>query len=239
MTENVSLAIAFLAGLASFVSPCVLPLIPSYLSYITGISFEDLKEPGGRIRKITLIHSLLFILGFSLVFVLLGASASFLGRFLLSHLSIVRKVGGILIIFMGLFIAGVVKFPFLMRERRLLHLRERKIGYLGSLLVGVSFSAGWTACATPVLASILIYAGLGKTVGRGMLLLTGFSLGLGLPFLLSSLFLNSFLNVFSKFKRYLKGVEIVSGILLIVFGILIFTDYFSALSNYLVGWINK
>lgn len=221
---KISLVVAFLAGIAFFISPCVFPLIPSYISYITGISFDRLKESGGKIRRITFVHSLLFFLGFSLIFVALGASFSYLGQFLSAYLPFIQKLGGGLIILLGLFIAGVFKLPFLMKEKRLISLREHKVGYLSSFLVGLSFSAGWTACATPILSSILIYASVESTVTRGIILLSSFSLGLGLPFIISSLFINSFLNVFSKLQKYLGVLKVVSGLLLVIFGVLVLTN---------------
>lgn len=239
-TENVSLIIAFLAGLGYFLSPCVLPLVPSYISYITGMSIENFRARGKqtKVQWTGMIHSLLFILGFTAVFITLGASASFVGQLLARHLDIVRKVGGILIILIGLFITGLLKIPFLMRDRRWF-VRHKPTDYLGSVLVGISFSAGWTACSTPVLSAILIYTSMGKTVGTGMILLAFFSLGLAIPFFLTSLAMNAFLSFFGKIKKYLRVIEIVSGILLIIFGILIFTNYFSILSQKLVeltGW---
>lgn len=236
-TENVSLIIAFLAGLGYFLSPCVLPLVPSYISYITGISIENLRGHGERkrVQWAGMIHSLLFIFGFSVVFITLGASASFAGQILARHLNIVRIVGGVLIILIGLFITGLLKIPFLMRDRRWF-VRHKPTDYLGSVLIGISFSAGWTACSTPVLSAILIYTSMGKTIDTGIILLAFFSLGLATPFLLTSLAMNTFLNLFDKFKKYLRVIEIVSGILLIIFGILILTNYFSILSQKLVEW---
>lgn len=242
-SENISIILSLLAGLSYFLSPCVLPLVPSYLSYITGISLGELKERGSNknIQKAAIIHSILFIFGFSLVFITLGASASFLGQFLVRRLDIVRKVGGIIITLFGLFIIlqpYLTKMSFLIRDRRWI-LKNRPTGYLGSVLIGISFSAGWTACNTPVLAAILTYTTIGKTIGAGIFLLTIFSLGLAIPFFISALAINAFLSFFSKVKRYLRVIEIISGVLLIIFGILVFTNYFSILSAYLVhltGW---
>ena len=240
-SENITVIAAFFAGLLYFLSPCVLPLVPSYLSYITGISLEDLKgERSKKLQKITIIHSLLFILGFSLVFITLGASASFMGQFLARYLDIVRKVGGAIIILFGLFIIlqpYLIKMPFLIRDRRWTF-KNRPTGYLGSVLIGVSFSAGWTACSTPILAAILTSASMVKTVGTGIFLLTVFSLGLATPFFLSALAVNLFLSFFDKVKKYLRIIEIASGALLIILGILVFTNYFSILSAYFVRWTN-
>lgn len=232
--ESVSFIIAFLAGLAYFLSPCVLPLVPSYISYITGISFKELKEgrSKAKVRSATIVHSLLFIAGFSFVFIALGASASFLGQLLSGHIPVVRKVGGALIVIIGLFVAGWIKIPYLLREK---HWRSSHSpgGYFGSLLIGISFAAGWTACSTPVLSAILIYTGTAKSIQTGVNLLTVFSLGLAIPFFFASLAINSFLTFFTRIKQHLKTIEIISGIILIIFGLLVFTNYLSILSGYL------
>lgn len=235
--QEVTFTAAFIFGLLSFASPCVLPLIPSYLSYITGLSFEDLTgdRDRERIRKITVINSAFFILGFSSIFVLLGASSSFLGRFLFEYKDVIRKFGGILIIIFGLYVAGVIKLGFLSREKKV-HLEEKPVGYLGSFLVGVTFAAGWTPCVGPILGTILLYASQSGSVGYGILLLSVYSIGLGLPFFLSSLALNTFLSYFKKIQRYLKFINLISGILLIIAGILIFTNYLQTISGYITDW---
>lgn len=235
--QSVSLAIAFSAGLFSFVSPCVLPLIPSYVSYITGVSFEDLtaEETPAHIRALTIKNSLLFILGFSAIFVALGASSSFVGQLLLQHSDIIRKVGGVLIVFFGLYVMGLIKLNFLMRERKV-HLHEKPAGLVGSFLVGVTFAAGWTPCVGPILGSILLYASTTHSVGKGLLLLTAYSLGLGIPFFLTSLAINSFLATFKRIHPYMRVISVVSGAFLVVVGVLLYTDYLSILSNYLVIW---
>lgn len=232
--ENVSLIMAFGGGLLSFFSPCVLPVIPSYVSYITGISFEDLtgEQDRGKIRKITLRNSMLFIAGFSLIFVLLGASSSFLGSILSDYQDIIRKVGGILIVIMGLYIAGILKIGFLSRERRL-HLHNRPAGLLGSFIVGTAFAAGWTPCIGPVLGSILLYASTTNSVTSGIELLTAYALGLGIPFLITSLAINTALSYFRKINRYMRVVSVVSGLFLVVVGIMLFTGTFNLLSQYM------
>jgi cytochrome c-type biogenesis protein len=237
VSQEVTFYAAFLFGLLSFASPCVLPLIPSYLSYITGLSFEDLtgSRDRERIRKITVLNSLFFILGFSSIFVLLGASSSFVGRILLDYRDIIRRLGGILIIIFGLYVTGIVRFGFLSREKKV-HLEEKPVGYLGSFLVGVTFAAGWTPCIGPILGSILLYASQAGTTSHGILLLSIYSIGLGLPFFLSSLALNTFLSYFRRIQRYLRFINIISGILLIIVGLLIFTDYLQILSVYITDW---
>lgn len=232
--ENVSLIMAFGGGLLSFFSPCVLPVIPSYVSYITGISFEDLtgEQDKGRIRKVTLKNSLSFIAGFSLIFILLGASSSFLGSILSDYQDTVRKIGGVLIVVMGLYIAGILKIGFLMQDKRL-HLQNKPAGLLGSFFVGTGFAAGWTPCIGPVLGSILLYASTANSVTSGIELLTAYALGLGIPFLITSLAINTALSYFKKINRYMRVVSVVSGLFLVVVGILLFTGTFNVLSQYM------
>ncbi|MDA8214960.1 MAG: cytochrome c biogenesis protein CcdA [Nitrospiraceae bacterium] len=232
--ENVSLLMAFGGGLLSFFSPCVLPVIPSYVSYITGISFEDLtgEQDKGRIRKVTLKNSLSFIAGFSLIFILLGASSSFLGSILSDYQDTVRKIGGVLIVVMGLYIAGILKIGFLMQDKRL-HLQNKPAGLLGSFFVGTAFAAGWTPCIGPVLGSILLYASTANSVTSGIELLTAYALGLGIPFLITSLAINTALSYFKKINRYMRVVSVVSGLFLVVVGILLFTGTFNVLSQYM------
>ncbi len=235
--EKVSLLMAFGGGLLSFFSPCVLPVIPSYISYITGISFEDLtgEQDRRRIRMVTLENSLLFIAGFSFVFILLGASSSFLGSVLFDYQEAVRKIGGVLIVIMGCYIAGILKIGFLTRDKRL-HLRNKPAGLLGSFLVGIAFAAGWTPCIGPILGSILLYAGTAGSVASGIELLTAYALGLGLPFLLTSLAINTALSYFKRVRRYMRAVSVVSGLFLVVMGILLFTGKFTMISQYLVAF---
>jgi cytochrome c-type biogenesis protein len=232
--ENVSLIMAFGGGLLSFFSPCVLPVIPSYVSYITGISFEDLtgEQDKGRIRKVTLKNSLSFIAGFSLIFILLGASSSFLGSILSDYQDTVRKIGGVLIVVMGLYIAGILKIGFLMQDKRL-HLQNKPAGLLGSFFVGTAFAAGWTPCIGPVLGSILLYASTANSVTSGIELLTAYALRLVIPFLITSLAINTALSYFKKINRYMRVVSVVSGLFLVVVGILLFTGTFNVLSQYM------
>lgn len=223
--KDVSFPLAFLAGLLSFLSPCVLPLFPSYVSFITGISFEDLT--GGmdkkRIRYLTITNSLSFIAGFSTVFMALGASSSAIGRFLFEYQEWVRIIGGILIIVFGLFVAGFLKMDFLMRERKM-HLSGKPMGYVGTFLVGMTFAAGWTPCIGPILGTILLYASTQDSALSGIKLLAAYSLGLALPFFISSLAINSFLSYSRRLMKYMRGIMIASGLLLILFGILLLTN---------------
>ncbi len=212
-------------GLISFVSPCILPLIPSYVSYITGISYDELmsRESRRKNMSITLFHSLVFVLGFSLVFVLLGATASLAGSVLTQHLDVIRVVGGVLIIIMGVFVMDVVRIPFLQREAKL-RLKTRPAGYIGTFVVGMIFGAGWTPCTGPFLGSVLTLAMTGETLGSGVALLTLYSLGLGIPFILSAIAISAFLSSFNKLKKHFKAIKVTSGIILVIMGVLLLMD---------------
>jgi len=215
---------AFLGGFLSFLSPCILPLIPSYVSYITGISLVEFRSGNkALIRKLTIINSISFVIGFSSVFILLGISASLIGYILSAYYDVIRIVGGIIIILFGLYIMGVFKIKALSRERKI-HLHIKPSGYLGSLVVGLTFGAGWTPCIGPILGSILLYAGTSGSAGYGFKLLLMYSLGLGIPFLITALTINTFLSHFSSIQRHMRLIMILSGLLLIAFGIILLTD---------------
>jgi cytochrome c-type biogenesis protein len=222
--------VAFIAGLLSFLSPCVLPLVPSYVGFITGMT---LPEVTGR-RRAALTHALLFVAGFSLVFVLLGASATALGRALNYYQVWLQRVGGVLIILFGLLCLGRFKVGLLTQERRL-HLERKPVGYLGSALVGMAFAAGWTPCIGPVLGGILGLAATSSDVTRGMQLLAVYSAGLALPFLIAAVAVESFLDWFQRFRRFLPWVMRVSGVMLIVVGVLLVTGEFTRLAGWLQG----
>ncbi len=236
---ELSLFIAFSAGILSFVSPCVLPLVPSYITYITGASFHELTdaESKSKLRWITIFHSLLFIAGFSAIFILMGASASYLGQVLVQYQQWIMKAGGVFIIILGIHFTGLMTLPFLQMEKRF-ELRKKPLGYLGSFLVGIVFAAGWTPCIGPILSTILIYASTSQNFYTGILLLSIYSAGLGLPFFLSSLAFNSFLSAFQKIKRYMRVITIASGLFLIAIGILMLTDTFQAINQYLNALTN-
>jgi cytochrome c-type biogenesis protein len=230
--QEISVLIAFAAGFLSFVSPCVLPLVPSYITYITGVSFKDLtdQETRKKVKWTTLIHSCLFILGFSAVFILMGASASYLGQVLSKYQTWIMKIGGILIILLGIhFILQI--FPFLQIEKRF-EMKRKPLGYLGSFLVGIVFAAGWTPCIGPILSTILIYASTSQQMTTGIVLLASYSLGLGIPFLLASLAFNLFLSTFEKVRHYMKVIIFVSGFFLIGIGILLLTGTFRVVTDY-------
>ncbi len=225
MTTEVSYTLAFVAGVLSFLSPCVLPLLPSYVSFITGISFEDLTNvtDRARVRFLTITNSLAFIFGFSFVFMLLGASSSAVGRLFFQFQDWIRIIGGILIIIFGLFVAGFLKLDFLTRERKV-HLSGKPAGYIGTFVVGMTFAAGWTPCIGPILGTILLYASTKGSTAYGLKLLSVYSLGLAIPFFVSSLALNTFLSYSRKLQRYMRVIMIISGLLLIVFGIMLLTN---------------
>jgi cytochrome c-type biogenesis protein len=233
-SQDISIFIAFSAGFLSFVSPCVLPLIPSYITYITGVSFKDLADAETRtkLRWATASHSLLFIMGFSTIFILMGASATYLGQLLTRYQYWIMKAGGVLIIILGIYFTGLINLPFLQMERRF-ELRKKPLGYVGSFLVGIIFAAGWTPCVGPILSTILLYASTSKSFTTGVVLLAFYSMGLGVPFFLSSLAINSFLSAFERIKRYMRVITIVSGLFLIGIGILLLTDTFQEINSYL------
>jgi cytochrome c-type biogenesis protein len=232
-TQQISYLGAFMAGVLSFLYPCVLPLIPSKITYITGLSFSalDAEHPASDVRLKTFFHSLAFVIGFSVVFVLLGASATLAGSFLRQHMEIIRKVGGILVILFGVHITGLAPISMLLGEKRL-NLRHKPAGYLGSFLVGLAFAAGWTPCIGPILASILMVAATEEKVTHGIVLLLLYSIGLGIPFLFSSLALHRFILFFNRFKKHLRLFEIVTGLFLVLVGVLIFTNWLSLLAGY-------
>jgi cytochrome c-type biogenesis protein len=227
-----SLMAAFLAGLLSFVSPCVLPLVPSYLMYITGLSLDQLSDSAERrrLRKTIVANALLFIAGFSLVFIGFGASASLIGQFLTDHQQLLRKVGGVFIILFGLYVMGVLNLKFLMTERRI-HLRSRPAGYVGSLLIGATFAAGWTPCVGPVLSTMLLYASTTETLTDGVILLLFYSAGLGLPFFGAAVGIDRFLASFKRVRGYLGVVSAASGVLLVLFGFLVYHDSLTVLTS--------
>jgi len=240
--SQVSLFAAFSAGLLSFISPCVLPLVPSYLSYITGLSVENLAkvEERERFKSAIMVNAILFIAGFSTVFIAFGASASLIGQVLYEYQDIIRKIGGILIIIFGLYLLGILKLNIFMTERRLVHFESRPVGYLGSFLIGTAFAAGWTPCVGPVLGTILAYASTTESMSGGVMLLSAYSFGLGLPFFLTAFGMDTFLSYFKSLRTYLGGVSFVSGGLLILVGIMIFTDSVTLFTSFLerngIGW---
>ncbi len=236
---DVTIWIAFTGGLLSYFSPCVLPLIPSYLTYISGLSFAELKDSdaGSKVRMTVILHSLTFIAGFSAVFITLGALAGFASAsfqvYLRDGLGIVQKLGGVMIFLFGIHLSGLFHFGVLLGEKRV-QLRNKPTGFIGTFLVGIAFAAGWTPCIGPILGAILaIAAGSTGGVGKGIVLLTFYSAGLGVPFLISGILFHSFLSFFDRFKKHIRMVEIFTGVLLMGAGILLFFDLFGRLTGYL------
>jgi cytochrome c-type biogenesis protein len=225
---GLGLLIAFSAGLLSFLSPCVLPLIPSYVTFITGLSLEDVT----RARRTALIHSLLFIFGFTLIFLALGATATLLGRLLLSNRVWISRAGGVLVIVFGLYLLGVLNIGAFMRERRV-HLAEKPVGYLGTVIVGIAFGAGWSPCLGPILGAILTYTASAANLSRGLLLLLCYSLGLAVPFLVAALAVERFLELFARHKAKMIWVNRLAGGLLVFVGVLMVTNYFAILSTWM------
>ena len=252
--ENVSLFGAFIAGVLSFISPCVLPLIPGYLSFISGVSLEEMRGmqtvaagAGGATMTVStgvsaaakrqvIITSLFFILGFSLVFVSLGASATYLGQFLMERLTIFGKVAGVLLIIFGLHTIGVFKIPFLLNEARV-QANTKPASMIGAVIVGISFAFGWTPCIGPILSAILLVAAQQESVNQGIVLLSIYSLGLAIPFLLTAIAINQFFVAFSRIRRHYHTIEIVSGLLMIVIGVLIFTNRFTIIAQWLTPYL--
>jgi len=237
---NVSLLAAFLAGLLSFLSPCVLPLVPSYVSFITGISYEDLTQAADRaaIRRKAMIHSLLFIVGFSLVFMLLGASATFLGSFFALYKRAISIVVGAIIIVFGLHIAEVFTIPWLYMEKRV-EVGKKKGGYLGSIVIGLAFGFGWTPCIGPILSAILGVAATSGQLTTGVTLLAAYSLGLGIPFFLASMAFNTFLQAYSRIRKYIPIITRFSGWFLVAIGLLIMTGLFTRLAIFTQRWMSE
>jgi cytochrome c-type biogenesis protein len=261
---ELSVVVALGAGLLSYLSPCVLPLVPSYLAFIAGISFDDFKRSSGDphlLRKVVL-NAVLFILGFSAVFMTLGVSFSLVGQALIAHQETIQMGAGILVGFFGLYISGGLEYLAMLGdivERRWVQhpglqglavlsrpllvgryltrsiqvrVTNRPAGYIGSILVGFSFAVGWTPCVGPILGAILALASSTAQMTSGLLLLGAYSVGLGIPFLLSALAINAFFHFFSRFKHYIEVVHVAGGILLMVVGALIFTGYLTVLNSW-------
>jgi len=234
---EVTLIGAFMAGLLSFLSPCVLPLVPAYLSFISGVSVNVLRahdDQEGSVRKHAVAQSVWFILGFSLVFIALGASASWLGQWLLEHMATLGKIAGAVIFVFGLHYAGLIRIPFLMMDAHIDTSHVKARSGIGALTLGAAFAFGWTPCVGPILGAILAIAGGQGEVGQGVILLTAYSAGLAIPFLLAALATDAFLNWSQRFKKYLHAVEVISGILLMLVGIMIFLGSFSIIAAWLL-----
>lgn len=230
MTE-VSLGMAVLAGLLSFASPCVLPLVPAFLGHLSGAAVAT-ATASAPARRVVFLHALAFVLGFAAIYTLLGASVGLIGYVLVDQLPLIRKAGGVLLVLFGLHTIGIVQIPLLYREFKVEAPTRREWGYLSSALVGMVFAAGWTPCVGVILAGILLLASASQTVGKGAALLLAYSLGLGIPFLITGLALDRLTPFLRQLNRRQRLVSIASGLLLITMGILIFTDFFTRLAAY-------
>jgi cytochrome c-type biogenesis protein len=231
---DISIIAAFAAGTISFLSPCVLPLVPGYISIVSGISLDRLQAEAGQdsaLRRTVVLNSIFFIMGFSVTFIALGASASVVGQVLMSRMSILYRLAGILIIVFGLHLIGVFKIPFLYQDTRFHNVKPR--GMMGAFVLGLAFAFGWSPCLGPILAGILTVASTRDTVNEGVFLLSVYSAGLGLPFLLTSVGLNRFLSFYGRFRQHLRKVEITSGVLVVLIGALILTNSLTRFNSYL------
>lgn len=239
MGADMTIWVAFTAGILSFLSPCVLPLVPAYLTYISGISFAELKDDKtpntGRVRVFW--HALLFVAGFSLVFIALGAltglASASINFYLRDALGVIQKVGGVVIFLFGIHLSGIYRFGFLLRQKQI-HLQHKPAGLVGTFLIGIVFAAGWTPCVGPILGAILaVVAGSGGSVEQGTILLSVYSAGLGIPFLLAALAFHRLIGVFDRLKKHMHLLELITGLLLMVTGLLLFFDLFSEITWYL------
>lgn len=230
---DVNISVAFVAGIFSFLSPCVLPLIPSYLSFVSGVSLDEMRGDRAlsRVRWRVALNSLAFILGFSLVFVSLGASASFLGSLFLGYRNAIRLAGGLFILLVGCYLIGLFKIQALERYVQF-NLKDKPAGYLGSVLVGITFAVAWTPCVGPILGAILALAGTSVEIGRGVFLLSAYAAGLALPFFLSAVAINSFFHLSEVFRHYVQAVHIAGGVLLVIVGLLLLTDTMTLVNIY-------
>jgi len=225
----IGLFIAFLAGLLSFLSPCVLPLVPSYITFITGLSIDDLQEAAAR--RTALVHGLLFTLGFSLIFIILGAIASGFGQLMQANKGWISQVGGVIIIVFGLYLMGFLNFGFMAMDKRM-HLANKPVGYAGTVFVGIAFGAGWTPCIGPILGGILTYAS-GQDLTRGIVLLTAYSLGLAIPFILSAVAVDRFMVFFRRVRRQMGWLQKGTGLVMVCVGLLMVTNRFTILAAWL------
>jgi len=227
---SVGIAVAFTAGILSFLSPCVLPLVPSYISFITGFSLDEL----GKRRQSAVVHAALFVSGFTLIFMMLGASATAIGLAVQINQVWLERAGGLLIIVFGLYMLGVFNWGFFARERRV-HLQDKPVGYLGSVLVGVAFGAGWTPCIGPILGAILVMTGSSANLSQGILALFSYSMGLAVPFMLAAFGVERFMGWFQRHRRIMPLVTKISGAMLLAAGLLLVSGYFSILATWLQG----
>jgi cytochrome c-type biogenesis protein len=223
---------AFVAGIISFLSPCVLPLVPGYVSLISGTGVDELRGSEQRLMRRVMLNSITFILGFTVVFIALGAVATSVGQLTRQYYSILTRLAGVVIIIFGLHLTGIFKIEALYADKRMHEVKGGSTA-LGAFVVGFAFAFGWTPCIGPILATILAFAASQDSVMRGVMLLAVYSAGLAVPFLLTSLGVDRFLAFYARFRRHLHTVEVVSGVLLILIGALVLTRHFTVLSGYL------
>src|SRR5688572_4738610 len=230
---DATVLVAFVGGVISFLSPCVLPLVPGYLSIISGFSLDQLKDEKTQatLKRTVVVNSLMFIVGFSITFIALGASASAIRQFLDSRMQLFYRITGVIIIIFGLHLTDIFKINALYQDKRI-HSVQKPRGLLGAMLLGLAFAFGWSPCIGPILAGILAIAGTKQTVLQGVFLLAVYSAGLGLPFLLTSLGLTRFLAFYGRFKRHFHAVEVTSGVLVMVVGVLIMTNSMSRINSW-------
>jgi len=242
MVESPTFLAAFVAGVLSFISPCVLPLIPGYLSYISGLTLDEMQGTGdtamsfGAARRRVLAASIFFILGFSFVFICFGAAASVLGQYMLEKQRLLAKIAAVIVILFGLHTMGVLRIGWLYSEKRV-QVERKPTTLFGAFFVGLAFAFGWTPCIGPILGGILAIAGTQQTVGQGVQLLAVYSAGLGLPFLLTALAINQFFTVFKRIRKHYHAIEVVSGLLLVLIGVLIFTNRFTLIAKWLTPYL--
>lgn len=236
--ENVTLLTSFFAGIISFISPCVLPIVPGYISFVSGASLQELKtqvdmDPEKRRELFWKVtgNSIFFVLGFSIVFVAMGASATYIGQWFAENRLILARIAGVVIILFGLHTMGLLPIKWLNYEKRI-QAKNKPMGLIGSMLIGLAFAFGWSPCIGPILAGVLVLAATQETVAQGVMMLIAYSLGLGIPFIATGLAINRFLNVFSRIKKHMRLVEMVAGVLLVAVGVLVATDSLQILSRY-------
>lgn len=228
---NVGVPTAFLAGLASFLTPCVLPLVPGYVSLISGVGIEELKTQEAGVLRRVMVNSIAFVLGFSIVFVTLGALSTEVGQLAQQYKALLAQVAGVLVIVFGLHLTGILRIKALYADKRLHGVKGGTTPW-GAFVIGFAFAFGWTPCVGPILSGILVIAAAQSSIGKGILLLTVYSLGLAVPFLLTALGIERFMKFYVGFRRYMHGVEIASGALLIALGLLLVSGKFTVLSRY-------
>ncbi|HPA34131.1 MAG TPA: cytochrome c biogenesis protein CcdA [Anaerolineaceae bacterium] len=232
MNDNLTIGLAFITGLASFLSPCVLALVPAYIGYLSGRSLGTIEKSQGRLRLETFFHGLAFVLGFSLVFVLMGLTASAIGSLLLEIRPWLAKIGGLLVIFFGLHMTGILRLPFLEYDLRPQNRQDQQRGLFSSFIMGILFSAGWSPCTGPILGGILMLAMNSANLGKGALLLIAYSAGLAIPFLAAAFGVGWVSQLLKRYQKLTHTIEVAMGILLIVIGFMLVLGIFQLLSQF-------